>query len=45
MEEILAEGDWSAKSKTYLRYIRSAYGDVDAKAAAMALAQEESEEE
>ena len=30
LEEILHGGDWSEKSRAYLTYIRSAYGDVDA---------------
>ncbi len=43
MEEILGEGDWAAKSKAYLRYIRSAYGEVDARAAVLAFVDEESD--
>ncbi len=42
-EEILAAGDWAAKSKAYVRYIRSAYGHIGAKAAALAFVQEESD--
>ena len=45
LEEILHGGDWSEKSTAYLTYIRSAYGDVDARAAAVAFAEESEEEE
>jgi len=45
LEQILHGGDWSPKSKSYLLYIASAYGDVEAKSAAQALAGEDSDED
>lgn len=45
LEEILAVGDWSAKSRSYISYMRSAYGDIEARAACIAMAEEESGDE
>ena len=44
LQEILEGGDWSAKSRAYLVYIRSAYGDLAARAASAALVEDSDEE-
>ncbi len=41
LAEILEGGDWSAKTATYLKYMASAYGEVEARATHIALGQEE----
>lgn len=45
LDQILAVGDWSAKSRSYVNYMRAAYGDVEARAATIAMAEEESGDE
>jgi len=43
LAEILETGDWSAKSRAYLRYIAAVHGELEARAVAGALAVGEEE--